>query len=486
MGPVNSMEQPIALFAGPSIAGLAKAQCACLEAMFGDPRLERLRSRHPGHPAVVQYERLMGLEKNRVQWPDEFEPVAALASVGLDFSVWTPDPPFDDFWDFLDEETRRWTVGIMENPDQYGDAMAELFVWGWIREQGIPAVRVNAEGRSDILVGADRDWSCEVKRIRKGTKPEHIRKVLAKANRQIKATAVDGGGSVFIMVERAPRRVALDDRVPNDVQRLVEATRRALHAGQLRSIAQVVVAWDDVMMAGEAPEPMLYAFRRRSLIIEHPAPRQPARYPAKQMEIGRTMITMIRYEDRDKPEASPSLAAIPAGDISVSPLFRQENEFADGIRANHAVETLAEPDSLVRLAYDDWHILLATRGIDFADGPYTLLVVGIQEGAGPIQAVGGYRLYRQQNELDLSRDALAAFRVLLDRYGLEISTPTQAGRFIPFGVLPPGVGLRIPDDNDSHIVSAVMKLRDDGSTEIAGAYGLDTGRYRAALRRKAS
>ena len=243
--------------------------------MFGDEGLTRLRGRSPRHPAVALYEVLLAMEASRAtaRWPDEYEQVAAVATLGLDFSTWAPQPPYDDFWSFLDPETRDWTLGMLAQADQFEDAMAELFTWGWLRSEGFNARRVNDEGESDIVLDHDDPWRCEVKRIHVGTPAERVARVVTKANQQIKKSDPDSAGTLFISLARAPTRAAFDDRIPNDVEPYISAVNDALRRYH-RSVAQVVVMWDDVMILGDRPDPVLYAFRRRSVAVEHQSPRR--------------------------------------------------------------------------------------------------------------------------------------------------------------------------------------------------------------------
>ena len=157
-----------------------------LEDMFGDSGLARLRRRYPDHPAVRHYDLLAALERGEavVGWPNESEAATAVGTLGLDFSTWVPSPPYDDFWGFLDAETRSWTVGARRKPDQFEDVMAELFVWGWLRRRGLNARRANEEAASDIVVANGRDSRCEVKRVHLGTSTDRVGGVVARKSKQ--------------------------------------------------------------------------------------------------------------------------------------------------------------------------------------------------------------------------------------------------------------------------------------------------------------
>jgi hypothetical protein len=483
---MSPLPEPIAQFSGDEAGALVERQLTCLAEMFDDPDLGELRSRHAGHPAVVQYDHLRRLRDEGVQWPDEFERMQAVGIVGLDFTTWVPNPPYGEFWGLLDEETRKWTVQMIRDPDQYEDVMAELFTWSWLRRQGVPAKRVNVDGQSDILAGEQEDWPCEVKRIHLGTDTGRIKKVLTKANQQIRTLRADGAGTAFISVARAERREAFDDRVPNDITPFIDAARQALRPGQNRSVAQAVISWDDVQAHGEPPQPMLYAFRRRSVVVEHPEPRDRSPYSVREMSIGRTATTWIEWDGPGKGPPRPTLDPIETEDVLVSPQFRSENEFTDGVRANHALEALSEPDAVAVQQYGDVQVQLATRRIERGDHPYTLLVLAGKHPDAKLMISHAYRLYRGVDGDDLSNNPATAFQTLLERYGLDVTVGGSSGRFVPYGVTAPGQGISFDRGSGQGMVNALSNKRRTGWVEHAWVWALDTGRYREATRRHIS
>ncbi len=482
---MTELPEPIANFSGEETDDLVDQQLGRLDEMFGDAGLVRLRTRHASHPAVRQYDGLLELRDHGVRWPDEVRPLQGMGIVGLDFTTWAPEPPYEDFWDFLEAETRRWTVQMIRNPEQYEDVMAELFVWGWLRQQDLDARRINVEGQSDIVVGSE-DWPCEVKRIHIGTGTGRIGKVLSKANRQIKARGSDQAGTAFISIARTDCREALDDRLPNDVTPFIDATRAALRSGQNRSVAQAVVSWDDVQALGEPPMPMLYVFRRRSVVVEHPEPRQRGPYSVEDVTVGRTATTWIRWDGPTEASARLQLAPIETGEVVISQQFRTENELADGLRTNHAVEALLEPDGLAIQRYGEVEVRLATRRISRGRHPYTLLVIAVKLPGAKLSITHGYRLYRGKRGDDLSKDPASAFQALLERYGLDVQVGAVKRRFVTYGATAPGEGLEVARESGQVAINALSKVRPSGWVEHSWVFALDTAKYRAAVRQHAS
>jgi hypothetical protein len=483
------LPEPVEWLGGQeAVAQGIEAHLQRLVDMFDDAGLESLRRRFPRHPAVRHYDALVDLS-NAIQWPDEFESAAAVGTLGLDFSTWAPRPPYDDFWDFVDADARAWTVGELRKPDQFEDVMAELFTWGWLRSESFNGRRVNEEGQSDLVIDLDATaWRCEVKRIHVGTPVTRVAQVVAKANSQIKRTDPESAGTLFLSVARSGARAAFDDRIPNDVQPYVDAVREAIRA-QNRSVAQVIVMWDDVMILGNPPEPVLYAFRRRSVVVEHPGPRVRSPIPSDALNVGRTATVWIRWTPSRAGAAAPGatpLRPIEVGDIAVTELFRRENEVPDGIRARHAIEAYSEPDALARFDLDGVEIVLATRRIEFGDAPYTLLLLGTRGGPQPtLQLVAGFRLYLDA-ERNLWREPMAAFETLLERYGLQITLGSHSGRFIPAAVVDSSEAIRAEGCADGLYVNSHIRVLPNGRVEYAWVFALDTTAYREAARARRS
>jgi hypothetical protein len=486
---LDELPDPVKAWSGDdAIASWVRVYLGQLEEMFGDEGLSRLRSRSSRHPAVELYDLMLGIGSSggMSRWPDEFESAAAVGTVGLDLSTWAPEPPYDDFWSFLDSDTRNWTLGALAQPDQFEDVMAELFTWGWLRSEGFDARRVNDLGTSDIVLDETGEpWRCEVKRIHVGTPETRVARIIAKANQQIKKTDPDSAGTLFVSLAREPTRAAFDDRVPNDVEPYVATARAALET-HYRSVAQVVVMWDDVMILGNPPDPVLYAFRRRSVVVEHQAPRQHPKYAGQRLSVGRSATVWIRWSPRSDAaggEQQTPLKAFTAGDVEVTQLFRQENEVPDGIRARHAIEAFLEPDAVTSFDVGGMVVWLATRRVAFPT-PYTLVLLASQRaGEATIQIAAGFRLYRDKTDgAELWQEPQAAFETLIQRYGLPVRVGEVVGRFVPAAVAGSGQGVQGEGAEDSFFVSAFVRPLDDGRVEYAWVFAIDTTAYRSAAR----
>jgi hypothetical protein len=153
----------------------------------------------------------------------------AISSLLLDRLTWATGEIEKDILSRIPDPAARLQVrNRINDPEQFGDIMAELFVWGWFNQSGFEADLGEEEGKPDIAVRPPVDTSAEVKRLRYRTPPRHVRSVLQKANRQIKRARPEGVGIVFVHVERSGSRASLDDRAPSDVQPYIDEAIREL------------------------------------------------------------------------------------------------------------------------------------------------------------------------------------------------------------------------------------------------------------------
>jgi hypothetical protein len=466
---------------------LVRFHVEMLEAMFDDPSLSRLRKRHPSHPAVKRIDALVDLERRsgRVRWPDEYAAVHSLAAQHLDISTWadvssTPN----QIWAGFDERTMAHLNGALRQPSKFEDTMVELFVWGWLRQSGFVARREELDGMSDISVETSQgERRAEVKRIAYATSPDRVAKVVLKANGQIKKSDPTKSGLVYVGLTRPEMPVTFDEALPADVRPYYEAACRALGDDKNRSVAQIVIAWDDLMVTGEPPSDVLYAFRRRSETIEHPAPRSEPLL-SEGLNPASTFVTSISFEGNSPPpRSSRPLDGIEVEDAVVTQLFREENEYTDGIRAGHALAVLRDPHGVKRFRRDGAELILTSRAIELRGG-YTLLVLAIVRPDHKPEIFAAFKLCWDTTERGLSREPDRAFFEVLRRYGLPVSAGDTTGLFIPDVTVPLSTGLSVTDPgaSSSFFVSTMAKRRHD-STQYAWSFAIDRERYRASLRR---
>ena len=426
----------------PNVKEEIRLQLRILEDMFGDPGLLSLRAKSPRHPAVRRFDMLAGyLDRGEgLTYPVEEALSQELAGMIIDRSTWAIAPVGVGFWSFIgDGAARRQVEARIRRPDAFEETVAEVFFWSLLRQEGFSVDLIERDGLPDLVFderSPDPIWG-EVKHLRLGSGARRASKVIEKANSQIKRADAEGAGIVFVQVARDPYRAALDDRIPSDVQPFIQEVRRALHIGQYRSVGRVVVTWDDYLVMGAPPERTFFAYRRRSEVIDHPAPRKPVRLPAERTKVGRTVGIWVKWTGSTTQPAPQSLPPLVGRRAVVTQQFRQENASTDGIRASHAIDALANSDALERHELDGLTVLLATRRITVVRVPHTLLIMANQRGAAAPEIIAGYRLYETAPEdAELARHPFAAFTELLRRYGAPVRVGTQIGLFIRAATVP--------------------------------------------------
>jgi hypothetical protein len=474
-----------------------------LEAMFADPGLGALAKRHPTHPAVQQYLRLGEFIRSGVNYPDEIEILREITSALLDRTVWADAPNNQDYWTFIPNKGAQKRVqDSLFNPEQFHDTIAEVFFWSWLKEQEPSAELVEGVGLPDIVVyrGTTKEIWLEVKRVRLGKNPKRIHEVISKANRQIKNASPEKAGLVFLSIERAVQRVALDDRVPNDIQPYLEEVERKLASGLNRSVGRVVVSWDDFVVDTEPGRSISYRFRRRSVTLTHCQPRARLPLPTSNTEIERTIDLSVKWPTEAEETRSGHGLRHSLDNVVVGPGFREFNASWDGIRPQHALEAFSEPDAVYRyqFRYGGGEQFLVTRRVTVTRKAFTMLLVVHPLADGRQEITDAYRLYDGQNGTKaLYRHPLVAFEMLISMYGVPFLFISPSGPVLIKFLRAARVSLpnaapsavfqlcQLPQGVDTLSGAARIRLAQKAPPvgEIEWLWFLDEKRYRADVRK---
>lgn len=408
-------------------------QLAVLENMFADVGLVNLAESCPHHPAVQQYHQLNDFVRSGVTYPDEVEVLREITSALLDRSVWAVVPSATDYWAFIPNVNARKRVREnIRDPDQFHDTVAEVFFWSWLHEQTQAAELQEEAGLPDIVIapGSQTEVWAEVKRIRLGKNPVRMGEVIGKANRQIKNAQAEKAGVVFLSIERAVQRVALDDEIPNDILPYITEVERRLGSGFNRSAGRVIISWDDFVIDTEPGRGITYAFRRRSVTREHRQPRAEVWLPPNVTHVERTINISVDWPKEAEEKRTGHGQRLGLGSAVVGPDFREFNASWDGIRPQHALEAFHQPDAVFRyqFCFGDGEQLLITRRVKVARQQFTMLLVVHPLADGRHEINNAYRLYDDKDTHEgLHHHPMAAFEVLVSRYGVPFSFPSPSG-----------------------------------------------------------
>ncbi len=157
-----------------------------------------------------------------------------------------------------------------------------------IERDGLPDIRAELSSKETWI---------EVKRIRVGTTATRVRRVLSKANRQIKNALSEASGVAYLEISQPIQVAALTDELPGDVIACVAEVKRELGSRSSRSIGRVIVAWDSFAILGQPPEMTMFVFRRQTIVLDHPSARSipPIELGA---EAGKTVEFFLRWDNR--------------------------------------------------------------------------------------------------------------------------------------------------------------------------------------------
>jgi hypothetical protein len=303
----------------------------------------------------------------------------------------------------------------IRNSSQFEDVLAQLFVWGLLREAGFEARMSEALNEPDIEVSiASGSIPIEVKHIHESKNPAGVRAIIKKANSQIKASGY-ATGIVWIVIQRPIEVPVLSDELPADIDQYVHEARRALVGGSNRSAGQVVISWSDVLTAGQYPLDALYAVRHRSTLLEHPAPRAEPLLPTGSIQLGRTVTIWNRHSIEG---TGPLTSAI--GVVAFGQSFDDQQHAPGGVARAEAEDAIRNANGYMEFAVHGGSIILASKETATTGNPHVLIVVAVRtETAARID--DAYRLFVPQVDIRrLALNALEAFKVVLRRYGLPL------------------------------------------------------------------
>lgn len=461
-------------------------QMKILEAMFSDVGLERLARKHPEHPAVRRYQTIKEilLTGGRISPQNELSAVREVAGFLMDRSTWADDAQGGEYWSFLPNDTlRNFICSRLERPELFDDVITELFFWAWLKRhsEAVPVTLCELEGMPDLRIGDDHPTWAEVKRIHRGSSIARVAKVIQKANSQIKSKNPTDAGCLLLYIERDDVRASFDDRIPSDVRPYVDAVAQAIAGNVNRSVAQVVVCWDDYFVLAEPGRPALYAPRRRSLLLKHAHARQSLTLTDAFWDLGMTVTLWITYSGMP----GLNVGRFITDDLEITQQFRSENEFTDGIRPGHAVETIKSPDATQSFDFGGVEVSLFTRKITLGRRPYVLLIEVVRRQGEQPRLTSGFKLFMSEPNIDaVMAKPLEAFKILLNRFGRLIQVGSQTGVFVPYEVVSTAKAhrtelVKVLSDGPSK-VSCLFRTTPLGA-EVRWAYAIDLNSYRASL-----
>jgi hypothetical protein len=448
--------------------------------MFGRQGIEPLRRLSETHPAVSQVDALRYFAAGGgVPRGGELEMLGEIAVMQIDQRMWPAPASRDDPWSFLpSEQLRNEMKRRLREPGSYGDTLAELYVWAYLRDRGFDVDLTDEEGTADLAIrrGSAAVYG-DVKRVRLGSSPNAVGNAITKANRQVKkSSGNERSGVVFVHVGRPLERVALDERVPADVELLLDEVRAELAGTDNSSIATAIVFWDDILIVDGEHGDAGYFFRRRAQVIRHANPRSELALNADDLQPTAWFGAGVQWRELSDVERAslPDPKPRSRGAITATPVYQQMNDSPEGVRVGHAIELFANPDRATTLPGD---VVLATRFIEA--GKHLLLGIGRARNGG-VEISMAFRLYEAAPDLDPE----SALFLLLDRYGVPARVGAEVALLHTTVPAPSGELVSVDDPPQEGFVHTVVRMGSTGPETLHCVFGIDAAKYRSATRAK--
>jgi hypothetical protein len=413
--------------------------------MFDDPGLVRLRSVDPAHPAVRHIQSCEEICVEGTSLPaSQNGPILDVLRAQLDYEIWAPSPAPEDFWSFLpDDETRRRTVAAFQSAEQFPDAIAELFYWGWLIKRDFNAQRVEQDGLSDIAIDLDspQEVRVEVKRLRSKSR-RRVSEVVRDANRQIRRSEPPGGGVLCLLLD-IPMRPSLRDDVPAEVGFYVdEVTRATQHDNS--NVGHVVVSWDEFLLPDDPYDSGKTSVIRRSLVVSHANPRIAPRLSSREISVhaGATALhelSLVIIAKQTPEDLLLNLDIVTVANraldtIRVDPrLFGAVSRGPEAVRPSHVLAAFARPDaSAVHLVPDGFRAVV-TKRVTTDSRDFVLVLRGLHRARPERWLVQlAWRLFDTPGNLErLQANPNEAFAAVLQRYGIRFRSQHGKAWWVP-------------------------------------------------------
>lgn len=239
------------------------------------------------HPARQDWElcELLRRQNGSLQYPEQRRLLPHLARLTLDTHAWLNISQGGDaaalqlgrIDGYGDDGVARKIRSRVLQPRGYSDLLVELVIGGFHRSEGRRVIPYERDSYPDLRVDATEiPLLVECKRLQT-TGERRIRKVVQKANKQVKMAAADLArpfdGVVVLDLNgvRAPR-FGSSEWTPTHVEEAIGAARRALSGEKNRSIRQALVVWDYYAFSGNDRAQTLTAYVRACAAVDHTGP----------------------------------------------------------------------------------------------------------------------------------------------------------------------------------------------------------------------
>lgn len=187
-----------------------------------------------------------------------------------------------------------------------------------------------------------------------GTSATRVKKVITKANKQIKNSLGSGLGPLFILLERSGDRAALDDALPSDVEPFADAIKSTLKSARFSGVDHIILAWDEIHLSGSFDEVQtIYTYARKSRTYTNGSSAAPGGLGDTALLLANSTTRAVIY---DATCINDSVVGIEGQDLAFSAELLKHNERSDGVRRGHVLEALRSPSAHEEFVENGLHL----------------------------------------------------------------------------------------------------------------------------------
>lgn len=203
-----------------------------------------------------------------------------------------------------DDKVRRRLQSVIPDHLQYLDVLAEFRCVGWHLSQGHEVSVSENPGWADFRI-AIPGWELPVladcKRLSKTPTKMTVKRLIEKANRQVKTVGQDAHGLVLLDASELTLSAVrqLSDDIAVEVLAIQDVVQRLL-ANHYTALSGVVLFWDElyVLCAEPRGRGAMMSLRTRSLVVRHSAPIRPLPQDPKPIGLSGEVSCFVRFADR--------------------------------------------------------------------------------------------------------------------------------------------------------------------------------------------
>ena len=282
-------------------AAFIQAQRQVLEDLFGRQWFDDAATKQ--HPAFERWTLCNDFQSGRLPLrnPEVLGRIAQIMHDNFTLVQATHGHQFriGDLANYGDDRVQRRIRAVVEEPRQFLDLLLEISWAAWHIGRGHAVTASEDEGMPDfqiVVPSASLPIAADCKRVQAQSSDQRFRKLVNKANRQIKNLGIECHGMVVIdITERVPPITNLGDDSPAAADHVCDIVQGCLQRAHT-SVSGAIVTWRDVLTTPmrDGSGGTLCVLRQHSRLVRHQQPLHPLSENDDEICIGYTSGFQVR------------------------------------------------------------------------------------------------------------------------------------------------------------------------------------------------